>query len=597
MALTPDLVEKIKSSIDIVELVKEYVPLKQSGRNFKAVCPFHAEKTPSFMVSREKQIFHCFGCGVGGDSVTFLMKHENLTFVEAIKFLAERLGIDIPAEGRRVPDHTARLYEIMEMAARFYERYLFTPQDKIPEDKISKGNLALAYLIKRGLTMPEIKKFRLGLASFSWDSLYKFLGSQGISLQEMERAGLIIKKISGGYYDRFRERLIFPIMNEGGKVVALGGRILNQGEPKYLNSPETPIYHKGLVLYGLNLAKARIAKEKKVIVVEGYMDLISLFQFGFDFTVATLGTALTPMQLKILKKFSPEIILAYDADKGGEEAVSRGMEEALRMGFGVRVLDLPQDNDPEDYLRSQGREALARLLKEAPDFFTFRIKMLERDLNPREVRDRLKIIRVILLLLKCLPSELDRMVYLKRLAEKYSIPEETLRIEFSNLKESRDIFLLSPPKRPKGFSREREVVKIILGGGELSLKARKYLGPEDFEEEDLKRIMALYLKLSPGEELRGEALLNLVEEEALRNVITGLLLEETEGPGPESLLDEFILKIMKERREKKARGILEEIKREEEAGNLIRVRAKQREYEELILRRRPLSINPEQTPD
>lgn len=586
MALTPDFVEKIKSSIDIVELVKDYVPLKQSGRNFKAVCPFHAEKTPSFMVSREKQIFHCFGCGLGGDSVTFLMKHENLTFVEAIKFLAGRLGIDIPVEDRRGPDHTARLYEIMEMAAKFYEQYLFTPQ----------GKAALAYLmIKRGLSMPEIKKFRLGLAPFSWDSLYKFLGAKGVSVQDMERAGLIIKKVSGGYYDRFRERLIFPIMNEGGKVVALGGRILNQGEPKYLNSPETPIYHKGLLLYGLNLAKARIAKEKKVIVVEGYMDLISLFQFGFDFTVATLGTALTPMQLKILKKFSPEIILAYDADKGGEEAVSRGMEEALRMGLGVRVLDLPQDNDPEDYLRRQGREALARLLKEAPDFFTFRLKMLERDLNPREVSDRLKIIRVMLLLLKCLPSQLDRTVYLKRLAEKYSIPEETLRIEFSNLKETRDIFLLSPPKRPKGFSREREIMKIILGGGELSLKARKYLGPEDFEEDNLKRIMAIYLKLSPGEEFRGEGLLALIEEEALRHTITGLLLEEAEGPGPESLLDEFILKIMKERREEKARGILEEIKREEEAGNLIRVRAKQREYEELILRRRPLSINPEQT--
>lgn len=561
MSVNPALLEKIKTSVDIVELIKEYIPLKQAGRNFKAICPFHREKTPSFMVSPEKQIFHCFGCGAGGDSVTFLMKHEKLNFGEAVRMLASRAGIKIPQASAKDSAYISRLYEIMEVSAGFYERYLFTKD----------GRASWAYLIKRGLTINEIKKFRIGLSPSSWDLLYKVLSSKGFTPREMETAGLVLKK-GNGYCDRFRERIMFPIMNEWGKVVAFGGRTIKDVQPKYINSPETPIYRKGMVLYGLNFAKRKILKEKKVMVVEGYMDLISLFQSGFDFSVSSLGTALTPMQLRLLKRFSQHIILAYDADKGGEEATFRGIEEALRLGFSINVLEFPEGNDPEEYLHNYGAEDMARLIKNSPDFFNFRIKSLEKI-----YADKIKIVRSILSMIRHIPGALEKNFYIRHLSERYSIPEETLRIEIKNLKRDYRDGEDYLSKNTAGFSQEREVMKIVLRGGELSAKARKYLEPQDFEDRDLREIAHLVFKSGY------EALdLNRIAQERLRSTITRLLVEDLERFSPDELLDEFILRAIKKRKMKKANSLLEEIKIEERKGNLVGVRKKQREYEELI---------------
>ncbi len=578
MPFNPAITEKIRTTVDIVELINEYIPLKQAGRNFKANCPFHSEKTASFMVSREKQIFHCFGCGAGGDSVTFLMKHESLTFAEAIRILAKKAGVSIPETSGESSHHFSKLYEIMEMAARFYERYLFTQE----------GKIAWAYLSKRGLSMATIKKFRIGFSPSSWELLYKFLAGKGYDPKDLASVGLITRKGNGSYYDWFRERIIFPIMNGMGHVVGFGGRTIQKLEPKYLNSPETPIYRKGMVLYGLNFARNRIIKEKKVIVVEGYMDLISLFQSGFDFTVATLGTAMTPMQLKLIKRFLPELFFAYDADKGGEEATIRGIEEALKLDFNIKVLELPPGKDPEEYLRSSGGEGIAGLIKNAPDFFDFRIKMLENTYRLDDSMGKIKIVRAVLSMLRSITGALERVVYIRKLSDRYSIPEETLRIELKSFKEGYKAKDLSPLRQPKGFSQEREIARIILSGGELSGKARKYLTPEDFEDEELREIMRIVLKFDHKIELKTELLLNEITDERYRSSVTGLLLEEPPylNPGtgfsPGELLDEFILMVYKKRHSRKVKSMLEEIKKEEKNGNLETIREKQREYEELI---------------
>ncbi|MBL7170632.1 MAG: DNA primase [Candidatus Omnitrophica bacterium] len=572
--MDPALTEKIKASVDIVDVIKEYIPLKQAGRNFKATCPFHAEKTPSFMVSHEKQIFHCFGCGVGGDSVTFLMKHDNLTFIEAIKILAGKAGINIPESGSsgRSSGYTSKLYEITDTACRFYERYLFTKE----------GRAAWAYLTKRGLSITDIKKFRIGFSPSSWDMLHKFLTGKGFTEKNMETAGLIIKKEGGGCYDRFRERIIYPIMNETGKIVGFGGRTIKEIEPKYMNSPETPIYRKSLILYALNLSKRNIIKQKRAIIVEGYMDLITLFQFGFDFSVATLGTATTPMQLRLLKRFSSELIFAYDADKAGEGATIRGIEEALKMGFNVKVVELPKGNDPEEVLRLKGRDAMAGLIEKAPDFFNFRIKILEREYSPHDNAEKIKIVRAVLSTIRYIPGALEKMAYIKQLSERYSIPEETLRLELKNFKKDYNLNPASPSNFQKNFSQEGKVMKIILSGGELSCKARRHLKLEDFEDENLKGIMRLLIKLGHEQDIKIDALLNEVAEEKWRSIITGILLEEPDGFSQDALLDEFILKAVKKRQRRKERELLEEIKTEEKNGNLNRVKEKQREYEELI---------------
>jgi DNA primase len=455
----------------------------------------------------------------------------------------------------------------MEEAANFYERYLFT----------NEGKFAWAYLAKRGLSSAEIKKFRIGFSPSPWDLLYRFLKGKGVGEKDMEALGLITRKGKGSYYDWFRERVIFPIMNETGKIVAFGGRTMKEVEPKYLNSPETPIYRKGMVLYGLNMAKKGILREKKAIIVEGYMDLISLFQFGFDYSIATLGTALTPMHLKALKRFNPELILGYDADKAGVEATKRAIEEALKQSFTVKVLNFSSDKDPDRYLRSAGMEAMAGLIREAPDFFSFYIKNFEAIYNVNTNAGRIRIIKGMTSVIRFVQDAVEKDIYIKQISERYSISEESLKTELKNT--GKDYEIGSGATR-KSFSREREIARIILSGGELSTKARKYLTVEDFEDEDIRDIIKAVEKVGSNH-IPPDALLEEFEENR-RSLITGILLEELSGISPEAMLDEFILNAEKRRLSKKSALLLQDIRREEKNGNLAKVREKQREYQELI---------------
>ncbi|MFA9459714.1 DNA primase [Thiohalorhabdus methylotrophus] len=384
-------IDELLARADIVEVVDECVPLKKQGGNFKARCPFHEERTPSFNVNPERQIFHCFGCGAGGNVLGFLMEYEHLRFPEAVRELAGRYGLEVPEEaggGREDRDtegpSPAFLAEVNEKAARYYEYQLRHHE---------QAEQVQSYLQERGISGETAARFRLGFAPAGWRNLAGALGRDAANREALEALGLVINR-SGSVYDRFRERLMFPIRDRRGRVIAFGGRVLGDGEPKYLNSPEGPLFHKGRELYGLHEARQALRREQRALVVEGYMDVIALAQAGVDHAVAPLGTALTGDQLRLLLRTVPEVVFCFDGDDAGRDAAWRALETALpEAGQGrlVRFLFLPEGEDPDSLVRREGAAAFRERLDAGLPLFEFMIQGLKErvDLDYAEGRDRL----------------------------------------------------------------------------------------------------------------------------------------------------------------------------------------------------------------
>lgn len=353
-------IEEIKNRVDIVELASEYLTLKKAGRNFVGLCPFHQEKTPSFTLNREKQIFYCFGCGQGGNVITFLMKIAGKTFPEAIKDLAQKAGVILPP---RVTDKESRERE--SLREKITSLNLRAAQQFVRNLQAPAGKEARLYLQERSISEDTIKKFRLGYAPDNWNALADYLEGSGLSLKLAEQAGLVITGKDGRFYDRFRGRLIFPIENVSGEVIAFGGRILGKGEPKYLNSPESPVYIKGKNLYGLNKTKEEIRRKGFAIIVEGYFDLISLVNAGVGNVVATLGTALTREHLELLRRYTTDIVALFDPDEAGKKALDRSLDLFLEMRMKARALILPGGHDPDDYVKKFGPDKLEEMISRA----------------------------------------------------------------------------------------------------------------------------------------------------------------------------------------------------------------------------------------
>lgn len=388
-------IDDLLGRADIVEVIDEYVPLKKQGSNFKARCPFHEERTASFNVNPERQIFHCFGCGAGGNAIGFLMEYEHLRFPEAVRELAGRYGLEVPEEAgapRDEPDNTeagsgldnATLRAVNEKAARFFEYQLRNH---------SEAGAVHNYLRGRGIDGEIAGRFRLGFAPAGWRNLRDALGTDQPSRQALEELGLAISR-NGSVYDRFRDRLMFPIRDRRGRVIAFGGRVMGDGEPKYMNSPEGPLFHKGRELYGLYEARQALRQQESALVVEGYMDVIALAQAGVANAVAPLGTALTADQLKLLFRTVPEVVLAFDGDSAGREAAWRSLETALPeagRGRSVRFLFLPEGEDPDSLVRAEGAEAFRARVDQGLPLFEFLIQGLKErvDLSAPEGRDRL----------------------------------------------------------------------------------------------------------------------------------------------------------------------------------------------------------------
>jgi len=415
-------IEEIKSRVDIVELASEYLTLRKAGRNYLGLCPFHQEKTPSFTVNREKQIFYCFGCGEGGNAITLLMKIANKSFPEAIKYLAEKTGVVLPArtfgkDGREKETLHEEIVNLNLRAAQQFARNLMSPAGRIARD----------YVQKRALSDETIKQFRLGFAPDTWRGAVDFIDGAGLSLKLAEQAGLVIPGKEGGYYDRFRGRLMFPIENVFGEIIAFGGRILDAGEPKYLNSPETPVYIKGKNLYGLNKTKEAIRASGFCLIVEGYFDAISLYNAGIRNVVATLGTALTRDHLELLRRYTQNVVALFDPDAAGRKALDRSLELFLNANMHARALVLPEGYDPDDYVKTFGKEQLDDLIAKAPSISDYYIDNVLGD--GKTFEENRDLVKTAMEFVGKIGDEIEKNLFIKRISEKLGIEQSLLKRE------------------------------------------------------------------------------------------------------------------------------------------------------------------------
>lgn len=415
------IISDVKENNDIVAVISEYVNLKQRGRSFTGLCPFHSEKTPSFTVSREKQLFYCFGCGAGGDVLTFIMRIENLTFGPALRLLAERANIQLPEvqlspTGKKQKEERERLYRLNAFAAAFYQKILW---------QTKTGTKAVAYLEARGITRAAAEKFGLGYAPPQWTALVGLFRKKGVALDEAEKAGLVCGGAEG-FYDRFRDRLLFPITDPRGRIIGFGGRLLGDGQPKYLNSPETLIYQKNRSLYGLAEAREGIRRRGQVIVVEGYMDVIEAHQQGIDEVVASSGTALTPEQVRLLKRYSDKVFIAYDADAAGEAATIRGLDLLAAAGADVPVIRLPAGEDPDSLLKKEGAAGFRRYMAESVDLFTFKLAYILENADLATPTGKARAVQRVFPLLTQVKNEIMREAYLKQTAAAVGVSETTI---------------------------------------------------------------------------------------------------------------------------------------------------------------------------
>ncbi len=413
-------ISEIKSRINIVDLISEYVTLKKAGRNFVGLCPFHKEKTPSFSVNPEKQIFYCFGCGEGGDIFAFLMKINGTGFAEAVRQLAGKAGIDIPpgkmtGAERTVRTEKEKLYRINAIAMEYFSGNLAS----------DNGRAVRSYLDKRKIGNTITSEFRLGYSPEGWNHLVSYLEGKRVPLELAAKTGLIIPKNNGGFYDRFRGRLMFPIEDLSDRVVAFGGRALGDDMPKYLNSPESPVYTKGRILYGISKAKESIRSKDYVIIVEGYIDLLSLYDAGVINVVATLGTALTREQVELIRRFTRNVAVIFDPDEAGRHAVERSLKLFLEENMHARIIVLPEKHDPDDYVKKYGSEALENMITHSPMMVDYYIEEIMG--NSDTLEDNLDISREATAFIRAISDRVEQNLFIKRVSEKLGIDQKLLK--------------------------------------------------------------------------------------------------------------------------------------------------------------------------
>lgn len=536
MRYSDELLEEIRSQNDIVDVISQYVVLKRSGRNYFGLCPFHNEKSPSFSVSPDKQIFHCFGCGVGGNVFHFISKVENVNFVESVQILAERAGINLPAlgsyEDEKVAKLKAKVYDVNQFAAEFYHQNLYKPTSKHGQE----------YIKKRKLDNNTLKSFMIGFSG-EFDELYRALRKQGFEDEEILASGLVNKSREGMYIDRYRHRIMFPIQDVRNRVIAFGGRVLDDSKPKYINSPENIVYSKGRNLFGLNVAKKNNPGiMKRLLIVEGYMDAISLFQRGITNVVASLGTALTDAQGRLLRKSTEQVILGYDADGAGQAAIIRGMEILRSMGCDIRVLQISGAKDPDEFVIKYGPDRFRKCMDDAISVVEYKVKNLKKDLNLENTSDKIKFLNAIAKILSEVDNSMEREVYVEKISKGYNISKEAIYAEinkklYSNNSANPKVLEARPniirPKQEEKideFSARREQMLIYLlinYPKESFTRIKNVVNLEDIKSEKNRNIISiLYTKLTTNENV--ENILNWFEDNEVINYITGILAYDFE---------------------------------------------------------------------
>ncbi len=525
MRFSSDLLEEIRNRCDIVDIISDYVHLKPAGKGFKGLCPFHEEKTPSFMVSPEKQLFHCFGCGEGGNAFNFLMKYEKLSFFEAVKMLAQKSGVPLPVDEEKeniLHKKKERLYKLNNLVANYYRECLF---------RTNQGKKVINYFKKRGINDTSVEKYRLGYAPPGWDALTNFLKKKGYSYEELIKAGIIKKsKIEGKYIDYFRDRIIFPILNLSGRVIGFGGRVLDNSLPKYINSPETMIYNKGSNLYSLNFAKEDIRKKNYIIVVEGYTDVLITQQYGFNNMAASLGTALTTKQIDLIKRFTDTVLIAYDADSAGNMATLRSLDLLVKAGLEIKVIDLPQGLDPADFLIKKGKKFFQNLIDSSLSLIDYKLKLLYSKYSIKAIEGKVKVIKEILPTLNVIGNEVELRAQTKKISEELKLSEEAILIELKRYKRgSRDsshnfIKLNSESGNTKA---EKILIGCMLENEQIARGILKKLKAKDFSVLMHRQIIAAIEKILEDDKIvNSQKIIDYLADDKAAKLISKILMEE-----------------------------------------------------------------------
>ena len=522
-----ELIEEVRNSNDIVDIISQYVVLKRSGRNYFGLCPFHKEKSPSFSVSPDKQIFHCFGCGAGGNVFHFVSKIENVNFAESMQILSDRAGIQLPTldsnEDSKKQLLKSKVYEINEIAAQFYHENLYKPTSKIAQD----------YVKKRKMDNKTLKAFTIGY-SCKYNELYKELVRRGFKEEEILASSLVIKNQDGTYVDRFRKRFMIPIRDVRDRVIAFGGRVLDDSKPKYINSPENIVYSKGRNLFGLNVAKKN--PMDRIIIVEGYMDAISLWQRGITNVVASLGTALTEAQGRLLRRYANKIIIGYDSDGAGQAATMRGLEILQNLGYDVRILQLDDPNvkDPDEYVLKNGSGRLNLCADKAISLVEFKVKMLKQSITTDTTSDKIKFLNEVSKILSKVDNNIEKEIYIDRISKEYNVSKEAIYAQTNKLQYSNSVGekVLEQKVAPKVqvkkddnvtegvIKRENMVLAILITEGIKAYeKIKTVVNIEEFKYEVNKQILKkLYDEFEKGNSNINGILDSIQDEEILKQI-------------------------------------------------------------------------------
>lgn len=563
-----ELIEEIRSRNDIIDVVSQYVVLKRSGRSYFGLCPFHNEKSPSFAVSPDKQIFHCFGCGVGGNVFHFLGKIENIDFRETVQILAERAGITLPVlengEDNKKQQLKEQIYQINKVTAEFYHKNLYLPTSKVAQE----------YIKKRKLDNNTLKSFKIGYSG-TFNELYNELKKNQFTDEAILASTLVNRTENGKYIDRYRNRLMFPIMDIRDRVIAFGGRVLDDSKPKYINSSENLVYNKGRNLFGLNVAKK--SGNSKIIIVEGYMDAISLYQRGIQNVVASLGTALTEAQGRLLRRYSQQIIIGYDSDGAGQAATLRGMEILQNLGCDIRVLQLDGDaKDPDEYVIKYGSGRFKTRVEKAISLVEFKVKNLKNNLNIENTSDKIKFLNEIAKLLSKVENKMEREVYIDKISEEYKISKEAIYAEINkmlysgrntqtsldvpkatmNIKNKKD----KKEEEAKILKRENTIIFLLINSEFNAYeKIKDKILPEDIKiERNRKIIKKLYEEYQKGNSINN--VLDYFQDEELINHITYIMAYDFEISDANKCIEDILKTYEKEKMVEQKNSIIEKIK-------------------------------------
>lgn len=522
MYFSEDLIEEIRMKNDIVDVISGYVKLQKKGSSYFGLCPFHNEKSPSFSVSRSKQMYYCFGCGAGGNVFTFIMEYENYTFAEAVKMLAERAGVEVPEveysqEAKDKANLKATLLEINKLAAKYFYAQL----------KSEQGKTAHTYLTKRGLDEETITAFGLGYSNKYSDDLYKYLKMKGYNDEILAKAGLISISEKNGVYDKFWNRVMFPIMDVNNRVIGFGGRVMGQGEPKYLNSPETEVFDKSRNLYGLN--RARTSRKSYFLLCEGYMDVIALHKAGFTNAIASLGTAFTQGHASLIKRYVNEVYLTFDSDEAGTKAALRAIPILKEAGITAKIIRMEPYKDPDEFIKNLGSEAFEERINKARNGFMFALEILERDYDMNSPEGKTDFFNAVAKRLTEFEEEIERNNYIEAVAQKYHVSYENLRNLVGKVaiktglatpaSKPKQVASKDKPKEDGNIQSQKILLTWLIENDRIFGQIKKYIVPEDFTEELYQTVAGLlYEQYEAGEVNPAKIMNHFTDEEEHREV-------------------------------------------------------------------------------